>query len=550
MDEKKLSSEERIELLEQEINKLQKEIESKDQKLLEQANEYDNLQGEFYIQQLAIEELLDIIEKKEFQRVSQILRSYGIKSEKTDVLVNEAEVIKETANEEEKEFAKEVENVIKGKSNKKKPGRKTGTHNYQSFDLSKIPTRDEYIDANKEIRCDICGEMMKENGEEVTSKLVWHPGSFELVRYHQKKFICPNCDEKTFKDNIDIFDDNLVSPSFAANIINYKYNYALPLYRQEEIYTKLGVPLSRVSLSKYVLLTAEVLKPLVNLMLKDLIATPVKVLQADETIFKCILDCKKEDRDKNYVFVYSTTYYDRRIRIYSYSENRGVSNPREVLKDFSGYLEVDGYDGYNDIPNVKTARCWVHVRRKYADIVKSLKENQKKNSIAFKLVKKINELFKIEEECRRNKLSPNQVLEIRKERSLPIVDEYFEYIKSIKDEVSNPLLGAINYSLDLEEGLRMFLDDGHIPLDNNLSERTVKPFVIMRKNALFAYSNEGAIASCILMSIVQTAKENCLDVEKYLAYVLDKINNIRMSELKDLLPYSNKLPKELIVKVR
>ena len=186
MDEKKLSSEERIELLEQEINKLQKEIESKDQKLLEQANEYDNLQGEFYIQQLAIEELLDIIEKKEFQRVSQILRSYGIKSEKTDVLVNEAEVIKETANEEEKEFAKEVENVIKGKSNKKKPGRKTGTHNYQSFDLSKIPTRDEYIDANKEIRCDICGEMMKENGEEVTSKLVWHPGSFELVRYHQK----------------------------------------------------------------------------------------------------------------------------------------------------------------------------------------------------------------------------------------------------------------------------------------------------------------------------------------------------------------------------
>ena len=220
------------------------------------------------------------------------------------------------------------------------------------------------------------------------------------------------------------------------------------------------------------------------------------------------------------------------------------------MKDFSGYLEVDGYDGYNDIPNVKTARCWVHVRRKYADIVKSLKENQKKNSIAFKLVKKINELFKIEEECKKKKLTPNQTIEVRKERSLPIVDEYFEYIKSIKDEVSNPLLGAINYSLDLEEGLRMFLDDGHIPLDNNLSERTVKPFVIMRKNALFAYSNEGAIASCILMSIVQTAKENCLDVEKYLAYVLTKINSIKMSELKDLLPYSSKLPKELIVNIK
>lgn len=531
------------------IKEQEKRISELEAKIANQEKEYDELQGKSRIQEMIIEELLDVIEKKEFQRVSQILRSYGIKSEKTDVLVNEAEVIKENASEEEKESAKEVENVIKGKGNKNKPGRKTGTHNYQSFDLSKIPTRDEYIESQS-IKCDVCGELMIENGDEVTTKLVWHPGSFELVRYHQKKYICPNCDEKTFKDNIDIFDDNLVSPSFAANIINYKYNYALPLYRQEEIYTKLGVPLSRVSLSKYVLLTAEVLKPLVNLMLKDLIATPVKVLQADETTFKCILDCKKEDRDKNYVFVYSTTYYDRRIRIYSYSENRGANNHQETLKDFSGYLEVDGFDGYNNIPNVKVARCWVHARRKYADIVKTLKENQKKNSVAFKLVKEINGLFKIEEECRRKKLSPNKTLEVRNSQSKPIVDEYFEYIRSIKNEVSDPLLGAINYSLDLEDGLRMFLSDGHIPLDNNLSERTVKPFVIMRKNALFAYSNEGAIASCILMSIVQTAKENCLDVEKYLSYVLTKINSIKMSELKYLLPYSNKLPKDLIVNMK
>lgn len=111
---------------------------------------------------------------------------------------------------------------------------------------------------------------------------------------------------------------------------------------------------------------------------------------------------------------------------------------------------------------MSAARCWVHARRKYADIVKTLKENQKKNSITFKLVKKINELFKIEEECKRNRLTPNQILEERKEKSLPIVNEYFEYIKSIKDEVNDPLLGAINYSLDLEEELRMFLEDGHI----------------------------------------------------------------------------------------
>ena len=538
------------ESLEKQLQEKEKEIKELELKIAEQNKKIDEVEGKRHIQELVIEELLNIIEKKDFQRVAQILRSYGIKSEKADVLVNEAEVIKETSSSEEKETAKEIENALKGKYDKKKPGRKKGTHNYQDFDLSKISIRDEYIDSPSEIKCDVCGFLMKENGEEVITKLVWIPSSFELVRYHQKKYICPNCDEKTYKDPVDIFDDNLVSPSLAANIVNYKYNYALPLYRQEEIYAKLGVPISRVSLSKYVLLTAEALTPLFELMLKDLVDTSVKVLQADETTFKCILDSKKEDRDKNYVFVYSTTYYDKRIRIYSYSKNRSVNNPREILKDYEGYLEVDGYDGYNNIAKVKTARCWVHVRRKYADIVKTLKENQKKNSIAFKLVKKINELFKIEEECKRKRLTPNQTLEARKEKSFPIVNEYFEYIKSIKDEVSDPLLGAINYSLDLEEGLRMFLEDGHIPLDNNLSEKAVKPFVIMRKNALFAYSNEGANASCILMSIVQTAKENCLDVEKYLSYVLNKINTIKMSELKDLLPYSSNLPEDLIVKVK
>lgn len=529
---------------------LLKIIEKQEEKFSKLKNEFDILLGKSRVQEEIIESILALIEKKEFQRVSQILRSYGIKSEKIDAIVNEAEVIKENSNENDKEIAKDVEDVLKAKSNKEKPGRKAGTINFANYDFSKIPLKDEYIDSPSIVKCNTCGLQMKENGEEITTKLIWHPGSFELIRYHQKKYLCPNCDEKSFKESIDIFDDNLVSPSLAANIVNYKYNYAIPLYRQEEIYTKIGVPLPRVSLSKYVLLTAEALKPLFNLMLKDLVSTSVKVLQADETTFKCILDCKNKDRDKNYVFVYSTSYYDHRIRIYSYSENRSVANPKEILKDYEGYLEVDGYDGYNNIDNVKTARCWVHARRKYTDIVKSLKENQKKGSIAFKLVKQINELFKIEEECRKKKLTPNQILEVRKDKSLPIVDEYFAYIKSIKNDVAEPLLGAIDYSLDLEDGLRMFLENGCVPLDNNLSERTVKPFVIMRKNALFAYSNEGATASCILMSIVQTAKENSLDVEKYLNYVLTKINTAKISDLKDLLPYSDKIPKEFIVNVR
>lgn len=163
----------------------------------------------------------------------------------------------------------------------------------------------------------------------------------------------------------------------------------------------------------------------------------------------------------------------------------------------------------------------------------------------------INKLFKIEEDARKRKLSHDELLKLRKQFSKPIVDEYFTEIKLLANNTAGPLLGAINYSLNLEDGLRQFLNDGHIPLDNNLSERAVKPFVIMRKNALFAYSKFGAVGSCILMSIVQTAKENFLDVCKYLTYVLEKLNTIKTSELKDLLPYNScNLPKELFVKVK
>lgn len=509
-------------------------------------SEKEALKEEFYYQRLMIDELLKLVEKKDFQRVSQVLRSYGIKSEKTSTIANEPEVIEETASKKEKEKAKEFEEKIKKRA---KPGRKKGTKNFDKYDESKLVINDKYLESEDTI-CPSCGETMIANGEKVQAKLIYHPGYFELLRTHIMTYICPFCGDKEVDKSIDIFDDNIVTPSFASNIINLKYNYAIPLYRQADIYARDGLPISRVSLSKYAQLAAEALTPLYNLMIKDLVSTESKVLQADETSFKCIMDCKGEEREKNYVYVYATTYHDSPIRIYSYNKSRTADNPLDVLKDFSGYLECDGYGVYNNIPNVKVANCWAHARRKYVDIIKTKKSGTKKSSLAFKYVKIINKLFKIEKDAKKKKASTDELLKIRKKLSKPIVDEYFDDIKKNVDSMANPLYDAMKYSLNQEEGLRMFLEDACIPIDNNLSERAVKPFVIMRKNALFAYSKLGAMGSCVLMSVVQTAKENFLDVKKYLTYVLEKLNTAKLSELKDLLPYSDKLPKELIVKVK
>lgn len=190
--------------------------------------------------------------------------------------------------------------------------------------MSNVEVKDEYVASSDETVCSSCGKTMIENGESIVAKLIYHPGTFKIINYHIKNYICQFCEEKEADKNVDIFNENLVSPSLVSHIINFKYNYAIPLYRQEDIFKRDGLPISRVSLSKYIELAAEALTPLYELMIKDLVSTDSKVLQADETSFKCIMDCQaegdSEDRDKNYVYTYATTYYDSPIRIYSYSK--------------------------------------------------------------------------------------------------------------------------------------------------------------------------------------------------------------------------------------
>ena len=285
---------------------------------------------------------------------------------------------------------------------------------------------------------------------------------------------------------------------------------------------------------------ARELYPLYEKLYEQLINTNVKVLHADETTLEVLKYKKKGNRDKSYMWVYATTPYDNPIYIYDFEKTRSGENPKQFLKEYKGNLVVDGYDGYNNITNISLAGCWAHVKRKYSDIVKGLSSKQRSSSLALSFIKIIDRLFALEEKYKKFE-TVDEILKARQKESSPLVDEYFLKVKNKIDKCDGKLKEAMQYSLNQKDKLIRFLSNGHVPLSNNLAERAVKPFVICRKNFLFSNAHNGAYASAIIFSIIQTAKMNGLDPYMYLYQVFCKIWQIKQKDIDKLLPWSEEM---------
>ena len=276
-------------------------------------------------------------------------------------------------------------------------------------------------------------------------------------------------------------------------------------------------------------------------MLNNLVNQSNVVIFADETPLQ-VQDYSKINRKNGYVFVYVSSYYANPIYIYSFKQTRTTDETEELLKNFKGYLVCDGYSGYNKVAkeNIKIHRCWAHIRREFYNIVKTLPESLKKTSVAVDMVNKIDVIFHKEKIFQDKNYNAYQIHEARhSEEYQKALNSIYETLHNINAEEGTTLDKAVKYFLNLEEESKTFLLDGHIPLTNNISERAVKPFVIARKNFLFAKSELGAEASARLFSIIQTARANGLVTEKYLDYV---ISNIDKTEVENLLPWSKSLP--------
>jgi hypothetical protein len=210
--------------------------------------------------------------------------------------------------------------------------------------------------------------------------------------------------------------------------------------------------------------------------------------------------------------------------IYEYQPNRKAENPKNFLKGFKGFLHTDGYDAYHNLPDdISVVGCWVHVRRKFNDALKTIPEKERVGTSAMHGKHFCDCLFMLERKF--SEMTPRERHEARNKKLKPLMDEFFVWCDSLRALPKTPIGQAIHYALDQRKWLENVLLDGRLELSNNLAERSIKPFVIGRKNWLFNNTPNGADVSAVLYSLIESAKENGLNPYEYLTDVFRKAPN-------------------------
>ena len=332
--------------------------------------------------------------------------------------------------------------------------------------------------------------------------------------------------------------------------MSQKYVNAIPLYRQEKEFEMLGIDISRQTMANWVIRCAtDWLEPLYNVM-KELLRNR-EVLHADETVLQVLKEPGKTPQSNSYMWLYRTSGYTQEpIVLYEYQPDRRAKRPKEFLEGFKGYLHTDGYAGYHSLPkDITVCGCFAHARRKFDEVLKSIKPSEQLGSKALAGKNYCDQLFSIERKL--SEFTHEVRYEKRLELAKPVLDEFLAWLKSV-DALPQTALGkAVHYTLGQWEYLDNYLLDGRCEISNNRAERSIKPFVIGRKNFLFADTVRGAKASAIVYSIIETAKENGLNPMNYLTYLFERMPNEDFKNNPDvfefLFPWGN-LPEKCYVK--
>ncbi|EJX02615.1 transposase IS66 [gut metagenome] len=309
-----------------------------------------------------------------------------------------------------------------------------------------------------------------------------------------------------------------------------KFVMGSPLYRQEQELKRQGIPLSRQTMSNWILKASEIyLEPVYEQLHKELLKQ--EVLHADETTLQVLHEPGKEPQSKSYMWLYRTGGdTDQPIVMYEYQPSRGATHPKEFLVGFKGYLHTDGYAGYHNLPeDITVVGCWAHLRRKFDEAMKSLPKGKAKNSSAAQGLSYCTLLFELEDDF--TELTPEERYKQRLEQEKPVLDAFLAWA-NVRNAAPKSALGkALTYLKEQWPYLTNYLKDGRLELSNNRAERSMKPFVIDRKNFLFANTPGGAKGSAVIFTMIQTAIENHLDPFHYLTWLLKTANN---ADLKDL----------------
>lgn len=398
--------------------------------------------------------------------------------------------------------------------------------------------------ADGEKICDCCGHDLHQMGEKKSEQLKFIPAEVKVIETIRPQYSCRICEKTATKVQIKIaavpsspIPKSIATPSLLSQIITSKYQYSLPLYRQETMFKQHGIELNRKTMSEWMIKTSTLFKPIVEQLHQHLLKQPV--VQADETTLKVI----HEEKAKCYMWVYCSgtdSPIDNAIKnivLYDYHASRAGSCAVNYLKEFNGYLQADGYQGYEQV-DAELIGCMAHARRKFVDAQTA--EPKNKSGRANLAINKIAKLYRIEASIKDCPADEKKV--IRVENSLPLLNDFKKWLdKSIQQVLPKSAIGkAIQYSLNQWEKLSGYIKSGDISIDNNRAERAIKPFVIGRKNWMFCNTASGANASAILYSIIETAKANGLTPFNYLMFLLEELPK-QPEDLDYLMPWNVEL---------
>ena len=380
----------------------------------------------------------------------------------------------------------------------------------------------------KDLVCEVCGSQMEEIGKEVHRTLKMEPPKFWIREDVYYTYACKNCELETGEANIlktpkepALLPGSFASAEAVAHIAVQKFVMYSPLYRLEQEFNRQGLKLSRQTMSNWLLNVSEIwLQPIYNILHERL--RKEQVLHADETTLQVLKEAGRPSTSKSYMWLYRTSgCAEQAIVLYEYQPTRKAEHAENFLKGFSGWLHADGYQGYHRLPeNIRVVGCWAHARRKFDEALQTLPKEKQKDSPAAIGECYCSRLFKLEEAFA--ELTPEERYEKRLEQEKPVLDALLSWANEMQAKTApkSAMGRAIHYLLEQWPYLIRYLEDGRLELSNNRAERSIKPFVMGRKNWLFANTPGGAQASSVIYSLIETAKENGLDPYRYLLWVL------------------------------
>jgi transposase len=392
-------------------------------------------------------------------------------------------------------------------------------------------------------KCPDCGKGMARLGEDVTEVLDYVPGHFQVIRHVRPKYACTACDAITQAPAPAMpTPRGRATPATLAHLLVSKYCDHLPLYRQSEIYAREGLEIDRSTLGDWVGQAAWLLDPVVAKIRQHVFAAE-KIHGDDTTVPVLAPGLGRTATGRLWVYVRDDRLFAgpaAPAAAYFYSPDRGAEHPTAHMAGFTGFLQADGYAGFEGLYNpartkpgpIVEVACWAHCRRKFYDVWEATK-----SPVAKEALDRIAEVYAIEDKAR---FAPAAERVEHRRETAPLLEKFFVWGKATVAKLSGKLelAKAFRYTIDRREALTRFVTDGRLEVDNNVAENAMRGIALGRKNYLFAGSDTGGERAAAIYTLVATAKLNALNPETYLRDILAKIaEGHTINRIDELVPW-------------